>query len=72
MNSQNEELGQHNFLNIPRINMRKEENKIWLKNNIYFCASKLAVNRNKVNKLEVRRIYNSEKSKSGIAVQEEV
>lgn len=52
--------------------MRKEENLIWLKNNIYFFASKLAVNRNKVNKLEVRRIYNSEKSKSGIAVQEEV
>lgn len=34
--------------------MRKEENLIGIKNNIYSCASKLAANRVKVNKLEVR------------------
>lgn len=52
--------------------MRKEENLIGIKNSIYSCASKLAANRVKVNKLEVRRIYNSEKSNSGIAVQLEM
>lgn len=52
--------------------MRKEENLIGIKNSIYSCASKLAANRVKVTKLEVRRIYNSEKSNSGIAVQLEM